>query len=131
MSELNRDNNEGKRVAVWVINGEEHMMKLSTLAITQLEDQIGDNLISVFNNKTGMPKLKTMLQITHKGLKAYDKDITLDKTYDLFDQYTEAGGSQTEFAAGPFMDLYKASGFFSEKKAELLTNYQQTLNQIL
>lgn len=129
MSELNKDNE--KRVAAWVVNGEEHMMKLSTLAITQLEDQIGDNLISVFNSKTGMPKLKTMMQITHKGLKAYDKDITLEKTYDLFDQYTEAGGSQTEFAAGPFMDLYKVSGFFSEKKTEMLTNYQHTLSQIL
>ena len=129
MSELNKDNE--KRVAAWVVNGEEHMMKLSTLAITQLEDQIGDNLISIFDNKTGMPKLKTMLQITHKGLKAYDKDITLEKTYDLFDQYTEAGGSQTEFAAGPFMDLYQVSGFFSEKKTEMLTNYQHTWSQSL
>lgn len=128
MSETNRD--EGKRVAVWTVNKEEHKMKLGTLAITRLEERMGCNLLTVLNGdgkSQGMPRLGTMLQIVCEGLKAYDEDMTLEKTYNLFDEYVEEGHCQTEFAYGPFIDLYTVSGFFPEKNKPEVKRMQKRL----
>ncbi len=121
---------EGKRIAVWTVNKEEHKMKLTTLAITRLEERMGGNLLTVLNgdgNNQGMPRLGTMLQIVCEGLKTYDKDITLEKTYNLFDEYVEEGHCQTEFAYGPFIDLYTVSGFFPEKNKSEVKKIQKRM----
>lgn len=134
MNEIKNENNVIKkgdinkqRVAVWTVNGRDHKMKLSTLAITRLENRLNTNLLNVLNERQGLPKLGNMLQIVCEGMKAYDKGMTIEKTVSLFDKYVEEGNCQTDFAYGPFIDLYKASGFFPEKNQGAVEDLQRDL----
>ena len=127
--------NGNERVAVWTVGGRDHKMKLTTLTITRLENRLGTNLLNVLNEsgikglsaRGGLPKLGTMLLIVCEGMKAFDKGMTIEKTYALFDKYTEEGYGQTDFAFGPFIDLYKVSGFFPEKNQDAVEELQKEL----
>lgn len=131
MSELLKmsESAEKKRFAIWNVNGTEYQLKLGSAAIVALEEQLGYSLISVISS--GIPKLKDMLSITYGAMKAMQPEIKLTDVWNLFDEYVEAGGSQTEFLATTFMDIYKVSGFFTGKQTENIAARQEKLAERL
>lgn len=118
------------RFAVWTVGGEEYKLKLRTQEITMLEDKLGENLM-IFLSKNKVPKLKDMALITMYARRPYDRTVSLEAVYKLFDKYFEEGGSQTEFTAGPFMDLFKVSGFFSSKMETRLEESQAEVQKLI
>lgn len=118
------------RFAVWVVGDEEYKLKLRTQDIIMLEDKLGENLM-LFISKNNVPMLKDMALITMYARRAYDRNVTLESIYKLFDKYFEEGGSQTEFTAGPFMDLFKVSGFFSNKMEAQIEESQAEVQKMI
>lgn len=103
--------------AYWIVEGKEYKLKLKTREITKIEQRLGGNLLSVLNNKeNSIPPIATMLYITHAAMQPWNHGITLQDVYNLFDKYCDEGGSQLAFFAGPFMDIYSVSGFFTENQ---------------
>lgn len=114
-----------ERFATWKVGGTIHKMKLTTEKNVELEEQFGENLIvTVMKNK--MPKLRDMLAITWKGLQAYEPELELQGVYDLFDEYIDTDGTQTDFMSGPFMSLLQVSGFFTKKQKDQAEQLQES-----
>lgn len=103
--------------ALWEVDGSEYKLKLSTGAITKLEEQFKTNLLNLLD---GVPALKIMLTITHAAMQKYHHGIKYKEVEDLYDKYIDEGGSQIAFMTDVFMPIYQASGFFSGSTAETM-----------
>ena len=119
-----------KPFAIWEVNGIEYKLKLKTSTVTQLEEKLGRSLIAVFGTD-GMPPLSVMLTITHGAMKDWNSNIKRTDVDDLFDQYLEEGGSQLEFFATTFMEIYKVSGFFTMNQIQAMESNQEKIQEVL
>ena len=83
-----------------------------------VEKKIGKNPLSIFMNEDkSLPKLEELIIILHGSLQKYEKGYTLEKTYSLYDDYIDDGGTFTDFIP-LIMDIFKVSGFFKEEDME-------------
>jgi hypothetical protein len=65
-----------------------------------------------------MPLISNIVTILHGSLQRYQHSVTLDDTYDIYDEYIDAGGSYMDFFE-ILMNVLKVSGFLpQEAKAE-------------
>ena len=88
----------------------EYKLRLNTRNTVALEKQLGCNPIMIFGaDGETIPTVSTMVTILHQSLQAYEHGITLDKAYDIFDQYLEDGNTAVDFVK-VIMEIYKASG---------------------
>lgn len=106
-------NKEKKPYVVWQVGELELKLKLTTSKIVELEEKYKCNLISLISNGN-VPPLAVMLNITHAAAKKYREDIKYKVVNDMFDDYVENGGSQTEFMTQVFLPIFQVSGFFSQ-----------------
>ena len=119
-----------KPFAIWEVNGTEYKLKLKTATVGQLEEKLGRSLIAVFGTD-GMPPLSVMLTIVHGAMKDWNANIKRSDVDELFDRYLEEGGSQLEFFATIFMDIYKVSGFFTTKQIQEMEMNQEKIQEAL
>lgn len=124
---------ENKRIpyAVWKVGDEEYKLKLTTAAVTKLEQEFKTNLLNILMNQS-MPSLFVMLKITHAAMQKFNHGIKEKEVQELFDQYLEDGGSQTEFLTDVILPTFQASGFFSvgmeeQMKDQLLEAKEQMI----
>lgn len=112
--------------AIWKVGEEEFKLKLKTSEIERLERQYGiGNIMNpmLSAGETQLPSLVYMLDIIHGSLQKYHHGYSRVDVSDLYDDYLDAGGNQTELIK-VVMDIFRASGFFpsqSEKKGKLQT----------
>lgn len=116
---------ENKRIpwATWEVDGNEYKLKLTTGAITKLEENFKTNLINILD---GVPALKIMLTITHSAMQKFHHGIKYKEVEELFEKYIDEGGSQTAFLTEVFMPIYQASGFFS---GSMVNTMSEKLNE--
>ena len=119
-----------KPFAIWEVNGIEYKLKLKTATVGQLEEKLGRSLIAVFGTD-GMPPLSVMLTIVHGAMKDWNANVKRSDVDELFDRYLEEGGSQLEFFATIFMDIYKVSGFFTTKQIQDMETNQEKIQEAL
>lgn len=121
---------ENKRIpwASWEVDGVEYKLKLSTGAITKLEEQFKTNLVNILD---GVPALKIMLTVTHAAMQKFHHGIKYREVEELFEKYIDEGGSQTEFLTNVFMPIYQASGFFSGAMTETMDEKLETAREQL
>lgn len=82
--------------------------KLTTRTLVTIGDELGrDPLNELFNED--IPKIGTLVTIFYHSLKACNNDITLDKAYDILDEYFEGEGDIMSLSKFIYQ-LYKASG---------------------
>ena len=89
--------------------GYNYKLRLSTRSIVQLEKQLGCNPLSIFGNGDTIPTITTMVMILHISLSQYQHNITLDKAYDIFDEWIADGHTMPEFIP-VILDIYRTSG---------------------
>ena len=68
-----------------------------------------------------MPPLTVMLDVAHVAMKPWNHGVKMKDVEALFDRYMENGGSQLEFFAGVYMEIFMVSGFFSQTMAKDLS----------
>ena len=88
----------------------EYKLRLNTRNTVALEKQLGCNPIMIFGaDGETIPTVSAMVVILHQSLQTYEHGITLEKAYDIFDQYLEDGNTAVDFVK-VIMEIYKASG---------------------
>lgn len=120
-----------KQFAIWEVDGEEYKLKLKTSTICSLEEKLNISLMDVLGTVNTMPPLSIMLTITHGAMKEWNNGIKRADVDILFDKYVEEGGSQLDFFANVFMDIYKVSGFFTQAAAEKMEAQQEKAKELL
>lgn len=105
--------------AVWNVGGTGYQLKLSTAGIKELESRYKTNVINLMQPQDGesLPPLTVMLDVTHVAMKPWNHGIKTKDVESLFDHYMADGGSQLDFYASVYMDIFMVSGFFSRSLA--------------
>lgn len=115
--------------AEWTVGDETYKLKLTTSDICKLEEMFNTSLLNLIGN--GAPALSVMLKITHQAMTKFHHGKKLKDVQELFDQYSEEGGSHTSFMTDVFLPIYQASGFFSQAQAEQMEeNLEDAKEQI-
>lgn len=116
------------------IGDKELKLRLDAKGCVSLERKLGKNPLSIFmNSDKSLPKLGDLISILHGSLQKYQNGYTEDKTYDLYDEYVEAGNTFTDFIP-VIMEIFKVSGFFKEeeiKNAEVIINEEKKQKAVI
>lgn len=102
------------------INNKEYKLRLSTRVLIQLERELGESPVdllmemSMNGQQQKMPKLEPLIKIFHASLQKFHHGISLDDTFDLYDDYVDEGNTIMEFLM-VVMDIFKVSGFFRDE----------------
>lgn len=102
-----------------MVGNKEYKLRLSVRATVALEKQLGMNPISIFGNGDTMPTFTVMVQILHAALQQLQHNITLDNTFDIFEEWLEEGNTITDFLP-VIVDLYRVSGIIKQENEKNL-----------
>lgn len=107
------------------VGNKEYKLRLDAQRSVEVEKQLGKHPLDVLlamapkgaqdgstNDITGMsmPFVGDICIILHGALQKYQHEIDLPKTYDLYDDYIDAGGSYMDFF-GILQEILQVSGF--------------------
>lgn len=92
------------------IGDKEYKCKLTTASIVECEEKLGVNLLQIFfNMRVGqLPTVKQMVTIFHHSLQAYNHEIKLSDSYELFDKWLE--NHQIMQFVAEMVEIFKVSG---------------------
>ena len=93
----------------------EYRLRLNTRNIVNLEKQLGCNPLAIFGNGDELPTITTMVYILYASMQQYQHGITLDKAFDIFDEYLEEH-QMTDFLP-VIIDICKTSGLNQDEDA--------------
>lgn len=96
---------------------QEYKLRLATKNVVALEKHIGCNPLAVFGNGDTIPTITTMIYILHNSLQNLNHGITLDKTYDIWDNWLADGHNMTDFIP-VILQIYKVSGLIKVEEEE-------------
>ena len=107
-----------KPYTTWQVGKEEYKLKLTTSAVCKLEENLGVNIVKIFNFP--LPPLKTMLYVLHAAIIKYHHGLKFDDVMNIFDEYLDEGHDQMDLLMEVLIPLMQDSGFIpkEEKKAE-------------
>lgn len=103
----------------------EYKLRLRSKDVVALTKKLGRNPLSAVlsgfeganrNDVSGVLNsfdLETYVTILHASLQCFHHGISIDDSYDIFDQFIDAGNSQMEFLT-VLMDLFQASGLIPD-----------------
>lgn len=86
-----------------------YKLRLSTRNTVMLEKQLGCNPLMLFGNGDRIPTVTEMVNVLYASLIQYNHGITLDKAYEIFDNYLDDGHTVTDFIH-VIIEIYKSSG---------------------
>ena len=89
-----------------------YKLRLTTRNIVALEKVIKCNPLAIFGNEGEIPEISTMIAILWQSMQKFQHGITLDATYDIFDEYLEEN-SMTDFIS-VILEIYKVSGIIKD-----------------
>ena len=92
-----------------------YKLRLNTRNVITLEKLLGGNPLKVFTEikDDTPPTVETMVNILYCALLAYNKDITIDKAYDIFDDWLDNGHIVAEFIP-IIIELYRTGGLIQK-----------------
>lgn len=104
----------------FTIGEKDYKARLSARTCIELEKKLGTNPLNVFmeiaqNNK--LPELETLIIILHASLQQFQHNITLEKTYDLYDEFVDSGKTIMDLVP-VILEIFKASGLIPEEAQE-------------
>ncbi|WP_042387492.1 DUF6096 family protein [Clostridium culturomicium] len=101
------------------IGTKELKLRLRARDCVELERKLGKSPLDVMMELSNgsMPKVGTLITILHSSLQAFEHGYTEEKTYDLYDEYVEAGGTLVELMP-VILEVFKVSGFFKEEQKQ-------------
>lgn len=97
-----------------------YKLRMNTRNIVMLEKQLGCNPLGIFGDGTKLPTITQMVTVLYCSLQQYHHGITMDKAYDIFDEYCETN-SATDFI-NVILEIYKVSGIIKDNKSSIEKN---------
>lgn len=102
------------------VGGKRYRLKLKTAGIQAIEQKYKQNMMMFLDT---MPSLTFMLDVVHEAMVPWHKGVKMNHVQALYDKYLEEGGDSISFWRDVFIEVYKASGFFTQ---EMLQNMAET-----
>lgn len=98
------------------IKNETYKLRLNTRATVALEKAIGKNPLDIFFNLEDgeLPKISDIIMIFHACLQSYHHGFTIDKVYDLFDDYLASGGDIVSIVT-VFIEVFQEAGLIPKE----------------
>lgn len=99
------------------VNEKEYRCRLTAKACVDLEKRLGTNPLNVLakvGNNNELPPLESLIVILHSSLQTMEHGITLDKAYEIYDEYVDSGKTLIDFIT-EIIEIFKTSGFFNEE----------------
>lgn len=93
-----------------------YKLRLGIRNIVNLEKSLGCNPLMVFGRGDRVPTITEMVAILHYSLQAYHHGVTLEKSYEIFEDYLNAGNQVTDFIP-VIIGIYRASGLMKPEGA--------------
>lgn len=95
------------------IGEKELKLRLRAKDCVDLENKLGgsplDQLMGLENGK--LPTVTLVVITLHAALQAFNNGYTVNKVFELYDEYIEEGGSLMDLVP-KLIDIFKVSGFF-------------------
>lgn len=105
----------------FTVNNKEYKCRLTARACVELEKRLGENPLNVFikvaNSEGNLPELGNLITILHASLQSMEHNITLEKTYDIYDEFVDEGHTMMDLIP-IILEIFKVSGFFNEEQAK-------------
>lgn len=98
-----------------------YKLRLNTRAIIALEKQIGCNPLAIFGAGDTIPTITTMVAILHQSMQQYQHGITMDKAFDIFDEWLGEGNATTDFIP-LILEVYRVSGIIKNDREDTEKN---------
>lgn len=108
--------------AIWEVGGRKYRLKLKTSGIQAIEQKYKQNMLMFLND---MPSLSFMLEVVHEAMIPWHKGVKMVHVQALYDKYIEDGGSNISFWRDIFIEVYKASGFFTQEMLQNMAEENQ------
>ena len=113
----------------WKVGDREYKLKLTTRTIEQVENKYRKNIQNLVTDD-GIPPLSVMLTVIQAAMITWEHSISYQKIQDLYDKWTEDGGSQTGFYAQILMPTLAVSGFFTERQAASMLESVENMDSL-
>lgn len=114
-----------KPYTTWKVGDTEYKLKLTTATVCKLEENLGVNIIKIFNFNDDMPipPLKTMLYIVHGALLKYQHGLKYEDVLNIFDEWLDDSedNNQMTLLTDVLFPLLQDSGFIPKTGAGLKT----------
>lgn len=101
------------------VGNKEYKARLNAKACVDLEKKLGTNPLNIFVKMMGedgnfnLPSLGDLISILHASLQAYHHGISVDKAYEIYDDYVNDGHNIMDLVA-LISEIYKVSGLMPE-----------------
>lgn len=105
------------------VGNKEYKARLNAKACVELEKKLGTNPLNIFVKMLGngdainLPSLGDLIAILHASLQAYHHGISVDKTYEIYDDFVNEGHNIMDLVA-IVGEIYKVSGLMPEEVEE-------------
>lgn len=103
--------------STFTVKDKEYKGRLTARALVDLEKKLGTNPINVFikmsANEGYMPDLQDLITILHGSLQAMEHGISIDKTYEIYDEMIDEGKTIVDLV-NIVIDIFKVSGLIPE-----------------
>lgn len=119
LPELEKPKVKRPMFAYFEVGGQTYRLKLKASGIERLENKYKRNLMLFLDN---IPSLSIMLDIVHVAMEPWHAGVKITHVKALYDKYIEEGGDQISFFKTVFLEIYKASGFFTQEALESMAN---------
>jgi hypothetical protein len=103
------------------IGDKEYKCRLTARACVELEKKLGENPLNVFirvaSSEGNLPELGSLITILHASLQSMEHNISLEKTYDIYDEFVDEGHTMMDLVP-VILEIFKVSGFFNEEQVK-------------
>lgn len=97
--------------------GNEYKLRLNTRDVVNLEKRLGCNPMAIFGDGKTIPTITAMVAILHASMQAYQHNVSIDKAYDIYDEWLADGHAMTDFI-DVIINVYRVSGIIPEEVNE-------------
>lgn len=100
----------------WEVGKKSYDLKLTTLAVVEVEQKLGHNILMIFANPNEIPPVKTMAIIIQAAMK-WKKELSLNQIYSLIDEYIEEGKTMYDIV-NVLVETFIESGLIERPKEQ-------------
>lgn len=106
---------------IFNVKDKEYKLRLNARACVDLEKRLGTNPINVFmriSENNELPKLGELITILNACLQPYQHNMTIEATYQLFDDYAEEGHNLMDLVP-VLIEVFQESGIIPKAEEEV------------
>lgn len=101
------------------VNEKEYKLRLGVKETIELEKKLGCNpLVKLMEmGENNLPETEFILDVLHASLQKFNKGMTMNKVYDLYDELVDEGCTLEEFLQ-LIIKIFTVSGFLKQDALE-------------